>query len=111
MKMLHHSATETVVQNVIFDRRHDFHAAREKFERARVHRFDPTRVDQRDRDSFFFKFLGCFLSNFEHVAETEDSDIATVLHDFGFADLEKPRLGFKLSSSARTARITNGDWT
>jgi hypothetical protein len=49
--MFHDRATETVVQNVIFDRGHDLHATREKFKRAGVDRFDPTRIDERDGDS------------------------------------------------------------
>jgi len=39
MKMFHYRATETVVENVVFDRRNDFDAAREKFQRSGVHRF------------------------------------------------------------------------
>src|SRR5262249_40488906 len=34
VQMFHHSATETIVQNVVFDRADDFHAARKEFERA-----------------------------------------------------------------------------
>src|SRR5438105_13150331 len=46
MEMFHYRATETVVENVVFDRRNDFHAPREKFQCSGVHRFDPPRVDQ-----------------------------------------------------------------
>src|SRR6266481_6337586 len=49
MQMLHHRAAETVVQNVIFNRADDLDAASEKFERARIHRFDPTWIDERNR--------------------------------------------------------------
>src|SRR5882724_5500313 len=41
MQMLHYRTAETVVQNVIFDRANDFDATGEKFERARIHWFDP----------------------------------------------------------------------
>ena len=52
VQMFHHRAAETVVQNVIFDRADDLDAAREKFERAGVHRLDPARIDERNGNSF-----------------------------------------------------------
>ena len=48
VQIFHHGAAETVVQNVIFDRAHDLDAAREKFERAGVHRLDPARINERN---------------------------------------------------------------
>src|SRR5215831_7395689 len=45
VQMLHHSTAKTVVQNMVFNRAHDFHAAREKFESASIHWFDPARID------------------------------------------------------------------
>ena len=88
IQMLHHRAAKAVVQNVVFDRANDFHAAGEKFQRPGVERLDPARIDQRNRNSLFLQFLGRFLRDFEHVAESENRDVASVLHHFGFADLE-----------------------
>src|SRR5581483_8715390 len=50
VQMFHDRAAKAVVQNVIFDRADDFDAAREKFERAGIHWFDPAWIDERDRD-------------------------------------------------------------
>ena len=89
VQMLHHGAAKSIVQNVIFDRANHFDAAREKFERAGIDRFDPARIDQRDGNALLLQFLRRFLGDFEHVAESENRDIASVLHDFGFADFEQ----------------------
>src|SRR5438094_8480281 len=88
IQMLHHRAAETVVQNVVFNRTNHLNAAGKKFERTSVERFDPARVNERDRNSFFLQFPGCFLRHFEHVAESEDRDVSSVLHHLGFPDLE-----------------------
>src|SRR5205085_2419335 len=56
MEMLHDGAAETVMQDVVFNRTDDFNPASEKLERAGVDRFDPPRVDERDRESFLFEF-------------------------------------------------------
>ena len=69
VQMFHHRAAETVVQNVILDRANHIHAAREKFERAGVHGFDPTGIDQRDGNSFLLQFTRRFLGYFKHVAK------------------------------------------
>src|SRR5204862_7424725 len=74
-----------------------------------VHRFDPSRVDQRDGNSFLFKFARRFLGYFKHVAQSKNCNVASVLNDFGLANLEK--FGFRLNFCARTgtARITDSD--
>jgi len=59
--MFHDRAAETVVQHVVFDRTHHFDATREKFERASVHWFDPSWIDQCDGNSFLLKFARRFL--------------------------------------------------
>ena len=87
--MFHDRAAKTVVQNMIFNRAHDFYAAREKFERAGVHRLDPARINERNGHSFFFKFACGFFRKLKHVAQPEDRHLAAVLHDFRFANLEK----------------------
>src|SRR6266404_1558658 len=111
VQMFHDGAAKTVVQNMIFDRADHFHAAREKFEGAGVHRLYPTRIDERNGNSFFFQLARRFFGNFKHVAEAEDRHIAPVLHDFGLTDLQK--FGFRFDFHTRTgaARITDGDWT
>ena len=109
VQMLHHRATKTVVQDVIFDRADDFDAAREKFQRAGIERFDPARIDERDGETLLLQFLCRFFCNFEHVAESKDRDIATVLHDFGFADFEQFRFRFRFCARAGAARITHRD--
>ncbi len=96
---------------MIFDRAHDFYAAREKFERAGVDRFDPARIDERDGNSFFLKFARRFLGHFKHVAQAEDRHIAPVLHDLRLADLEKLGFRFDFYAWPRPSRITDGDWT
>ena len=96
MQLLHHRAAKTVVQNVIFDGADDFDAAREEFERASVERLDPARIDERNGNSFLFKFGRGFFGNFEHVAQSEDRHVAPMLRDFRLADLEKFRFGFDL---------------
>jgi hypothetical protein len=55
VQVFHHRAAETVVQNVIFDRADHVHASREKFACAGVHGLDPARIDERNRNSFFFE--------------------------------------------------------
>ena len=47
IQMLHDGTTKTVVQHVVFDGADDLSTAREKFQRAGIHRFDPARIDQR----------------------------------------------------------------
>src|SRR5438552_9718139 len=47
MEMFHYRATESVMQHVVFDGGDDFHAAREKLERAGIHWLDPARINQR----------------------------------------------------------------
>src|SRR5438045_9707096 len=63
VQMFHDRAAETVVQNMIFDRAYDFDTAREKFERAGIHRFDPSRIDERDGNSFLLQFEVGFLGH------------------------------------------------
>ena len=46
MQMLHHRATKSVVQNVVFNRANHLDAAGEELERSGIDRFDPARVDQ-----------------------------------------------------------------
>ncbi len=88
--MFHHSAAETVMQNVIFDRADHVHASGEKFKPPGVHRLDPARIDQRNGNSFFFKFARGFLGNLEHCAEPEDRHVAPVLDDLRLANLQEP---------------------
>src|SRR5215469_1784013 len=92
--MLHYRAAETVVQDVVFNSANDLDAASEKFERAGIHRFDPTRIDERDGNSFFFELARGFFGNLEHRAEAEDRDVAPMLYDLGLANLQEPRFWF-----------------
>src|ERR1700676_1939193 len=107
--MLHHGAAETVVQNVIFNRADYFHTAGEEFERTGVERLDPTRIDKRDGNAFLFQLLGRLFGDFKHIAESEDGDVAPMLHNFSLTDLEEFGFCFRLCTSARAARITDGD--
>src|SRR5437899_547303 len=68
MQMFHDRAAKTIVQNMILDRAEDFNAAPEKFERAGVEWFDPTRIDKGDGSSFPLEFTRGFFGNFKHVA-------------------------------------------
>ena len=111
VQMFHDRAAETVVQNVVLNRADHFDAAREKFERAGVDRFDPTRIDQRDGNSFLLKFARGFLGYFKHVAKPEDCHVAPVLYDFRLADLEKLGLRFDFYAWPRSSRITNSNRT
>src|SRR5438874_3348334 len=110
VQMFHDRAAETVVQNMIFDRAHDFDTAREKFERAGIHRFDPSRIDERDGNSFLLQFAGGFLGHFKHVAKPEYCHVAPMLHDFRLADLEQLGFWFDFCAWPRPSRITNGNW-
>ena len=103
--MFHHSAAETVVQNVIFDRADHVHSSCEKFERAGVHRLDPKRIDQRNGNSFLFKFSRDFFRNLKHVAQPKDRHIAAMLHDFRFANLEKFWFRFDFRARPRAAWV------
>ncbi len=107
--MFHDGAAKTVMQNVVFNRADDVDASRKKFERAGVHWFDPARVDERDRNSFFFELACRFFGDFKHVAQSEDRHIASVLHDLRLTYLEKLRFRFNFCAGPRTARITNGN--
>src|SRR5438094_3377525 len=108
MEMFDHRAAKTVMQNVIFDCAYHFNTAREKFKRAGIERLDPARINQRDRKTLHLEFLGRLLCQFEHVAETENRDVAPMLHDLGFTDLERPGLRFGLGAGAGATRVTNG---
>src|SRR4029077_6538009 len=72
MEMFHHSATETVVEDVILERANHLHTAGKKFQCADIERFDPTRVDECHGDAAGFELLPCFLRHLKHVAEPED---------------------------------------
>src|SRR5205814_359366 len=109
VEMLHDRASETVVQHVVFDGADNLHAAREEFERAGVERLDPARIDERDRDAFFFELARRFFRHFEHVSQSENRDVAPMLHHFGFADLEQFRRGLWHRARAGAARITDRD--
>src|SRR4029077_14897096 len=111
VQMFHHRAAKTVVQNVVFNRADHVHAAREKFQSAGVHWLYPTRIDERNGNSFFFKLTCRFFGNFKHVAQAEDRHVAPVLHNLGLADLEKLRFRFDFYTRTGASRITNGDWT
>src|SRR6266498_1509471 len=107
--MFHDRAAKTIVQHMVFDRTHRFDATREKFERASVQWFDPSWIDECDGNSFLFKFARRFLGYFKHVAQSKNCYVASVLNDFGLANLEK--FGFRFNFCARTgtARITDSD--
>src|SRR6266699_4759063 len=109
--MFHDGAAKTVMQNVVFNRADDVDASRKKFERAGVHWFDPARVDERDRNSFFFELARRFFGDFKHVAQSEDRHITPMLHDLRLADLEKSGFRLNLRAGTGTARVTDGDWT
>ena len=100
IQMLHHRAAKAVVQNVVFNGTNDFHAAGKKFQRPGVERFDPARVDERDRNSSFLQFPGCFLRDFKHAAESENRDVSAMLHHLGFSDLEQFRRGLRFRARA-----------
>src|SRR5947199_5379467 len=96
VQMLHHCTTKAVMQNVIFNRAHDLYAAREKFQRARVHGLDPARIDERNGNSLLFKFARGFFGDFKHIAQAKNRHVASVLYNFGLANLEKLGFGFDL---------------
>src|SRR5206468_3806821 len=91
MEMFHHGAAKAVVQNMVFNRADDLDAACKKFEGAGVHRLDPARVYERDRDSFFFELARRFFGDFKHVAQSEDRHVTPMLHDLRLTYLEKLR--------------------
>src|SRR5437867_12589885 len=107
--MFHHGAPKAVMQNVVFNRADDIYASRKKFERAGVHWLDPARIDERDRNSFFFELARRFFGDFKHVAQAKDRYIAAMLHHFGFSNFEELRFRFDLCAWSRAARITNGN--
>src|ERR1043166_6704747 len=111
IKVLHHRAPKTVVQNVILHCGNHLRAAREKFERSSIERFDPAWVDQRHRNTALLQFFRCFLRHFKHRAEAKDRHLATVLNHLRLSDFQQFRRFLWLRPSAGATRVTDRDWT
>ena len=110
-KMLHDGAAEAVVENVVLEGTDHVNAACKKFQRADIHRFNPSRVDQRHRNAFGFEKLCGFLSQSKHISQSNQRHLTSVLYDFGLSDLQQFGLRFRFCSGAGATRVPDSDGT
>src|SRR5690349_17579418 len=99
------------MENVIFEGTDDVGAPGEEFQGPGVDRFDPTRIDQGDRDAFSLEKVCCLLCEGKHISQAEKCDVATVLDNLRLSDLEQFWLRVRLCSGACSTRIANGNRT
>src|SRR5438132_9673545 len=78
-QMLDNCTAEPIVEDVIFKCADNVDAPGEEFEGSSVHRFNPSRINQGDRDAFCPEKTRCFLGKGEHISKAEKCDIAAML--------------------------------
>src|SRR5215469_2242962 len=110
-KVLNNRAPKAIVEDVIFEGTDYIDTPCKELQRAGVYRFDPSRVDQCNRNAFGFQNFCSFLGHGEHISQPEECHIATMLNDFGLAYLQQLRFWFRFSARACPTRVSDRNRT
>ena len=107
VEMLNDGSTEAVMEHVIFKGENHRAELGELINAIGIERLDPARIHESHGIAEFLESLPSLLGHFEHVAESEERNVAALAHDFGFADFEKLRFSFRRGAGSRASRVTN----
>ena len=107
VEVLHDGSTEAVMEHVIFKGEKHWAELGELIDAIGIEWLNPARIDESHGIPEFLESLSGLLGHFEHVAKSEECNVAALADDFCFTDFEKLRFSFWLGTGPRTPRIAN----